>query len=94
MVLHGILQVLKARAELVDNVFLLFPTIAHMHTTPNGKALSVCDSQSSRTTMQLNLVTRAVVVLPTAPKDDLSGILLDSFDTPISLSKTFPSMAG
>lgn len=44
--------------------------------------------------MQLNLITRAVVFLPTAPKDNLSGFLLDSFDTPISLSKTFTSMAG
>jgi len=34
------LQVLKARPEAVDGLFLLFPTISHMRSTPNGRALS------------------------------------------------------
>ncbi|KAG6830295.1 hypothetical protein H0H92_001373 [Tricholoma furcatifolium] len=34
------LQVLKARPAKVTGVFLLFPTLSHMRTTPNGQKLS------------------------------------------------------
>jgi hypothetical protein len=34
-------QVLKARPQTVDGLFLLFPTISHIRNTPNGRHLSV-----------------------------------------------------
>lgn len=34
-------QVLKARPDVVDGVFLLFPTISFIGDTPNGRWLSV-----------------------------------------------------
>ncbi|TCD59886.1 hypothetical protein EIP91_011261 [Steccherinum ochraceum] len=34
------LQVLRARPDAVDHIFLLFPTIAHIGSTPRGRSLS------------------------------------------------------
>jgi len=33
-------QVLKARPEAVDGLFLLFPAISHIGSTPNGRSLA------------------------------------------------------
>jgi hypothetical protein len=38
---HEICQVLKARSEVVDGLFLLFPCISHIGSTPNGRSLAV-----------------------------------------------------
>lgn len=35
------MQALKQRVDAVDALFLLFPTIAHIANTPNGRRLAV-----------------------------------------------------
>lgn len=55
------LQVLKARPEVVSSVFLLFPTITHIASTPNGRSLSwLFRSPLPRLISYASFITRAI----------------------------------
>jgi pimeloyl-ACP methyl ester carboxylesterase len=86
------LRIMKARPELVHAAHLLFPTVSHMKTTPNGKRLTplfgVLQSPAALATNLLSFFPKALllpivklVANQTGPGADVTTSLISSSGT-------------
>lgn len=71
------IQVLKARPAAVTAAFLLFPTISHIASTPNGRRLSVSILIHVNKRMSEPMKSFPVVFFAVLVEVDLVAFILD-----------------